>query len=109
LPGETLAGRLRALHFGPEAERGSAGGPAFRWVQWVNGFKVKVEFMCPAENRPGGQVEPDPVPNSGAELGALRLPGAELVARDFLEQRLTGKTVSAAFCSVTHTVRYRNS
>jgi hypothetical protein len=93
VPDEPLADRLRALGFEPEAEPGDLGGPAFRWVQRVNGFRVKVEFMCPANDRPGGQIEPDPVPNTGAALGALRLPGAELVTRDYEVRRLTGRAL----------------
>ncbi|MFL5383360.1 MAG: hypothetical protein ACJ8GN_12655 [Longimicrobiaceae bacterium] len=90
LPDETLAHRLLALGFEPRPETTSPGGPAFRWTRRTMGFKVKVEFMCPANDREGGQIEPDPLPNTGAELGALRLPGAELVSRDYREVRLAG-------------------
>lgn len=90
VPAEPLAERLKALGFQAEHERDDPSGPAFRWTRRVMGYRVKVEFMCPASNRKGGGIEPEPVPNTGAELGALRLPGAELVSRDYLELPLPG-------------------
>jgi hypothetical protein len=93
-PERPLASVLRDIGFEPRPEPGAPHGPAFRWVHRVDGLQVKVEFMCPAQDRPRLQIEPDPVPNTGAELGALRLVGAELVAQDFAVRRLSGRDLS---------------
>lgn len=93
-PDQPLAVVLREIGFEPRPEMDAPHGPAFRWVHRVDGFVVKVEFMCPAQDRPRLQIEPDPVPNTGPELGALRLFGAELVAEDFAVRRLSGRDLS---------------
>jgi hypothetical protein len=92
-PDVSLAEQLHAIGFSPKMEPELPEGPAFRWVRDVAGFKVKVEFMCPAGGRRGLTVEPDPLPNVGEELGALRLTGAELVALDYVERELIGTTL----------------
>lgn len=92
-PDVSLAEQLHSLGFSPKMEPELPGGPAFRWVRDVKGFKVKVEFMCPAAGRQGLTVDPDPLPNVGEELGALRLTGAELVGLDYVERELTGPTM----------------
>lgn len=93
-PDRPLAAVLRGIGFEPRPEPESPHSPAFRWVKRVGGLPVKVEFMCPAQGRPRLQIEADPVPNTGAELGALRLVGAELVAEDFATRRLSGPDLS---------------
>lgn len=97
-PADSLATRLHALGFDPKPEAGNA--PAFRWVRRVNETKVKLEFMCPAVTGDTLTVDPDPIPSAGDELGALRLRGAELVERDYVESELSGPTLDAGDATV---------
>lgn len=99
-PERPLAEKLREIGFEPRMEKDLPQGPAFRWVHRQDGLKVKVEFMCSAGERPWLEVEPDPVPNTGRELGALRLIGAELVAEDFAIRQISGPTLTGEHAEV---------
>jgi hypothetical protein len=89
----SLSEHLRSLGFAPRPAADEPREPVFRWGRRVGEVMVKVEFMCPAGDRPGGTIESNPAPGAGKELGALRIPGAELAALDYVERELAGPTI----------------
>lgn len=72
----TLENNLRKASFRDET--------SFRWTRNVDGINVIVEFLCETDKVEPGKIF-KPKQGAGSGLGAFNVPGAQLVARDFIE------------------------
>lgn len=99
-PYRSLEECLADLNFAPAPPTGDDVG-SFRWMKTVDGLPVKLEFLAPPEVS-AEHMKVRPIRGGGA-IGALRVRGAELVARDWFVHELEGPVIDGA----THRVPLR--
>ena len=91
-----MLGILQHLGFAPMQRNDGVGESTWQWRRSVDGAKIAVEFLSPADgvmNTSGvpavgrfGEVSPN---SPGDEIGAFRLPACELAFQDARPRQLT--------------------
>lgn len=74
---ETLYRNLKSSGF-------TSASPSYQWFRFVDGRKVKVEFLCETDQVEVGKIY-RPKRGTGSRFSAFNVRGAHLVARDFIE------------------------
>jgi hypothetical protein len=92
----SLLSTLQELGFTPMQRNDGLGESLWQWVRDIDGVKIAVEFLSPAdgvEARNGaptvGRIGQASMPRPGDEIGAFRLPAGELAFQDACTRRLT--------------------
>lgn len=86
----SLASNLKDCGFGP-LKKPDGTPSSWQWRRDVDGVDVQLEFLCPLRGGPAGRLDSTPAQGVGSSISALRIPGAELVAVDFIEIVLSGE------------------
>lgn len=91
----SLLGNLKALGFEPRKRNDGVGESTWQWVRTVDGTKIAMEFLAPADGvtsiggaPAAGRIGEESPNRPGDEIGAFRLPAGQLALEDIQQRTL---------------------
>ena len=84
----------RTLHSNLKSSGFIQTGDSFRWRRKVDRVAVLIDLLCETDKVEPGRIF-RPREGTGSSIGAVNVPGAQLVTRDFLVHKLEGERLDA--------------